>query len=65
MAACWTSEVGGLNKFVHTWVYKDLNERTRVREASAVRWRVAAPDRGAAAPAGKQAARAGGLLPVR
>jgi hypothetical protein len=34
LAACWTSELGGLNKFVHTWVYKDLNERTRVREAS-------------------------------
>jgi hypothetical protein len=29
LAACWTSEVGGLNKFVHTWVYKE-----RVREAS-------------------------------
>ena len=23
LAACWTSELGGLNKFVHTWVYKD------------------------------------------
>ena len=34
LAACWTSELGGLNKFVHTWVYKDLNERVRVREAS-------------------------------
>jgi len=34
LAACWTSELGGLNKFVHIWVYKDLNERTRVREAS-------------------------------
>src|SRR5271163_837897 len=34
LAACWTSELGGLNKFVHTWVYKDLNERARVREAS-------------------------------
>ena len=34
LAACWTSELGGLNKFVHTWVYKDLNERTRVREAA-------------------------------
>ena len=32
LAACWTSELGGLNKFVHTWVYKDLNERTRIRE---------------------------------
>ena len=31
LAACWTSEVGGLNKFVHTWVYKDLNERARIR----------------------------------
>jgi hypothetical protein len=34
LAACWTSELGGLNTFVHTWVYKDLNERARVREAS-------------------------------
>jgi NIPSNAP len=32
LAACWTSELGGLNRFVHTWVYKDLNERARVRE---------------------------------
>jgi len=34
LAACWTSELGGLNKFVHTWVYKDLNERVRVRDES-------------------------------
>jgi NIPSNAP len=34
LAACWTSELGGLNRFVHTWVYKDLTERARVREAS-------------------------------
>lgn len=34
LAACWTSELGGLNKFVHTWVYKDLNERVRIREES-------------------------------
>ena len=34
LAACWTSEIGGLNKFVHTWVYKDLAERDRVRAAS-------------------------------
>jgi NIPSNAP len=34
LAACWTSELGGLNKFVHTWVYKDLAERVRVREES-------------------------------
>jgi hypothetical protein len=34
LAACWTSELGGLNKFVHVWPYKDSNERTRVREES-------------------------------
>jgi hypothetical protein len=34
LAACWTSEIGGLNKFVHIWVYKDLNQRARVREES-------------------------------
>jgi hypothetical protein len=34
LAACWTSELGGLNKFVHTWVYKDLGERARIREES-------------------------------
>jgi hypothetical protein len=34
LAACWTSELGGLNKFVHVWAYKDLNERARVREES-------------------------------
>src|ERR1700751_1457480 len=34
LAACWTSELGGVNKFVHTWVYKDLNERARIREES-------------------------------
>jgi hypothetical protein len=34
LAACWSSELGRLNTFVHTWVYKDLNARARVREAS-------------------------------
>jgi hypothetical protein len=34
LAACWTSEIGGLNKFVHVWVYKDSNERARIREES-------------------------------
>jgi hypothetical protein len=34
LAACWTSELGGLNKFVHIWAYKDLNERARVRDES-------------------------------
>ena len=34
LAACWTSELGGLNKFVHVWAYKDLTERARIREES-------------------------------
>jgi len=34
LAACWTSEIGGLNKFVHVWVYKDSSERNRIREES-------------------------------
>jgi len=34
LAACWTSELGGLNKFVHVWAYKSLDERTRIREES-------------------------------
>src|SRR2546426_8128289 len=34
LAACWTSELGGLNKFVHVWVYKDVNERARIRQES-------------------------------
>jgi hypothetical protein len=34
LAACWSSELGGLNRFYHVWPYKDLNERTRIREES-------------------------------
>ncbi len=34
LAACWYSDIGGLNKFVHVWAYKDLNERARVRTES-------------------------------
>src|SRR5437870_1425968 len=34
LAACWSSELGGLNKFVHVWVYKDSTERARIREES-------------------------------
>ena len=34
LAACWTSEIGGLNRFTHIWAYKDLGERERVRAAS-------------------------------
>src|SRR5947208_2390996 len=31
LAACWTSEVGAINKFVHIWAYKDFAERDRIR----------------------------------
>jgi len=34
LAACWYSELGGLNKFVHTWAYKDLAERAKIRAES-------------------------------
>lgn len=31
LAACWTSELGALNRFTHIWVYKDMGERSRIR----------------------------------
>lgn len=31
LAACWYSEVGGLNRFYHVWPYKDLGSRDRLR----------------------------------
>ena len=34
-AARWTIELGALNKFVHTWVYKDVNECARASVAFA------------------------------
>jgi len=34
LAACWYTEFGGLNRFTHVWVYKDLNERARIRAES-------------------------------
>jgi NIPSNAP len=34
LAACFTSELGALNRFIHVWAYKDLNERARIREES-------------------------------
>ena len=34
LVVCGTTELGSLNKFLHMWVYKDLNERVRVRDES-------------------------------
>ena len=46
LVACWTSELGGLNKFIHTWVYKDVNERDRIRKESRAPGRVWPPQSG-------------------
>jgi hypothetical protein len=45
VVAYWTTELGGLNKFIHTYVYKDLAERSRVRTAMAAGRQPAAPGR--------------------
>ncbi len=35
LAACWYSDLGGLNRWFHVWPYKDMADRDRVRtEAS-------------------------------
>jgi hypothetical protein len=34
LAACWHTELGGLNRFTHVWVYQDFNERERIRAES-------------------------------
>ncbi len=44
VVAYWTTEIGGLNKFIHTYVYKDLAERSRVRQAMATARQPAAPN---------------------
>lgn len=31
LAAAMSSEIGGLNKWIHIWPYKDLNQRSEVR----------------------------------
>ncbi len=31
LAAAWYTDIGGLNKWVHIWPYKDLNHRSEVR----------------------------------
>jgi hypothetical protein len=36
LVACWYSELGTLNTFVHVWAYDDLNQRGQIR-AEAIR----------------------------
>ncbi len=35
LAAFWHTEIGPLNQIIHVWPYKDMQERTHVREAAA------------------------------
>ena len=35
LTACWFSDIGDLNKFVHIWPYASLDERSRVRADAA------------------------------
>jgi hypothetical protein len=37
LVGAWYSEFGGLNKFVHTWAYKDAAERQRIRAEAIAR----------------------------
>ena len=34
LAAFWHTEIGPLNQIIHVWGYKDLDERTKIREAA-------------------------------
>jgi hypothetical protein len=56
LAACWTGEPGGLNKFTHVWVYKNLTERARIREESRRPDGAWSADRSTTRASGKQAA---------
>lgn len=37
LVGAWYSELGGLNKWVHIWAYKDANERQRIRAEAVAR----------------------------
>jgi hypothetical protein len=34
LAAFWHTEIGPLNQIIHVWPYKDLEERTRIRDTA-------------------------------
>ena len=57
LVGAWYSELGGLNKWVHIWAYKDAGERFRIREEARVQGHLAAAGRPAGhdAEAGKHA----------
>lgn len=35
LVACWYTDLGTLNLFIHLWAYKDMNERLRIRSEAA------------------------------
>jgi hypothetical protein len=37
LVACWYSEIGPLNNWVHIWAYKDAGERARIRAEAIAR----------------------------
>jgi hypothetical protein len=46
LVAAWYSEVGGLNKWVHIWAYKDAAERMKIRAEAVARgiWPPGSPE---------------------
>ena len=34
LAACWYTEIGGINKWIHVWPYRDMAHRDQVRRES-------------------------------
>ena len=63
LAACWTSELGGLNKFTHVWVLQGPQRaRPGSRGIPPARQCVAATGRCPPGPPGKQTAGTGDLL---
>ncbi len=46
LVAAWYSEVGGLNKWVHIWAYKDAAERQKIRGEAVARgiWPPGSPE---------------------
>ena len=46
LVAAWYSEIGGLNKWVHIWAYKDAAERQKIRAEAVARgiWPPGSPE---------------------
>ena len=62
LAAGMSSELGGLNKWMHVWPYKDLEERNKIRAEASTNPNWPPPTRGVFGQARKQDLRPGILL---